>query len=101
MPRREWTSGEVRRLAGLRALGWSVPRCAAALGRSPRSVSGALLAHGLTRPAPPWRRKAGELLRVVRKVVRKNGAAGAADVLGVSRQAVYAALARAGGKGEA
>jgi hypothetical protein len=97
MSRREWTTGEVRRLAELRARGLSVPRCAAELGRTRGSVSGALFAHGLTRPAPPWKRRKGELTRLVVKVVNANGVTGAADVLGVSRQAVYAALSRANG----
>lgn len=92
---RHWTTGEVRRLADLRAAGLTVAACAAALDRTPRSVAWALQSHGLTRPVPPWKRSAGMLRRLVRRLRNKGkGGAEIADALGVSRSAVYAALAR-------
>lgn len=92
---RPWTTGEVARLRHLRAAGWSHNRCAAELGRTRGSVSGQLTRLGLTRPAPPWRRPPGELLRVVAFMRAKGRGVGyMADHLGVARQMIYVTLTR-------
>ncbi len=90
---RPWTPSELTRLRHLRAA-HSLAHCARALSRSKGSISGALTRLHLTNPRGPTRRYRAPtgLRKAIGKVLRRCGVTEAADVLGVSRQCIYATL---------